>query len=100
MWPNTTSYPVKRLHTDNRGEYITWELQFFLREQRIIYETSTLYIYQQNSHAEWLNCTLLEKAQSIWLEACPPDSWWEFTIAAAAHIYNYTPVKCLKWKTS
>ena len=32
MWSNTTSHPTKRLHTDNRGEYITPELQFFLRE--------------------------------------------------------------------
>jgi len=28
------------------------ELQFFLREQRIIHEISTLYIYQQNGHAK------------------------------------------------
>jgi len=45
MWSNTTSHLVKRLYTDNGREYITLELQFFLREQEIIYETSTLYIY-------------------------------------------------------
>jgi len=50
MWSNTTSHPVKRLHTDNKGEYVTLELQFFLREQEIIYETSTSYIHQQNGH--------------------------------------------------
>ena len=32
IWSNTTSYPVKRLHTDNRGEYVISELQSFLRE--------------------------------------------------------------------
>jgi len=52
MWSNTTSFPVKRLHTDNGGEYVTLELQFFLREQRVIHKTNTLYIYQQNGHAE------------------------------------------------
>ena len=46
MWSNTTSHPVKRLHTDNGGEYVTSELQFFLREQEVIYETSTLYMHQ------------------------------------------------------
>jgi len=45
MWSNTTSHPVKRLHTDNRGEYVTLELQSFLREQKIIYEISTPYVY-------------------------------------------------------
>jgi len=36
-------------------------LQFFLREQEIIYETSTLHVHQINSYTEQLNCTLLEK---------------------------------------
>jgi len=34
------------------------------------------------------------------LEACLPDSWWEFAFATATHVYNCTPIKCLKWKTS
>ena len=45
MWSNTTSHPVKRLYTDNRGEYVTLELKSFLREQGIIYETSTSHVY-------------------------------------------------------
>ena len=32
LWSNTTSHSVKRLHTDNGGEYMTSELQSFLRE--------------------------------------------------------------------
>jgi len=32
LWSNTTSYSVKHLHTDNGGEYMTLELQSFLRE--------------------------------------------------------------------
>jgi len=62
MWSNTTSHPMKRLHTDNGGEYVTSELQFFLREQEIIYEISTPHVCQQNGCAEQLNHTLLEKA--------------------------------------
>jgi len=37
------------------------ELQSFLAEQGIIYETSTPHVHQQNGQAEQLNCTLLEK---------------------------------------
>jgi len=43
-----------------------------------------------------LNWTLLEKAQSMRLEACLPDSWWEFAFATATHVYNCTPIKRLK----
>jgi len=61
MWSNTTSHLVKILHTDNRREYLMLDLQFFLREQEIIYKTSTLHIHQQNSCAKWSNHILLEK---------------------------------------
>ena len=50
MLSNTTFYSVKRLHTDNGEEYVISELQSFLREQGIIYETSIPYIHQQNGH--------------------------------------------------
>jgi len=99
LWSNTTSHSVKRLHTDNGGEYTTSELQSFLREQEIVHETSTPYVHQQNSRAERLNQTLLEKAQSMRLEAYLPDFWWEFAFATATHVYNHTPIKRLKWKT-
>ena len=46
MWSYTTYHPIKRLYTDNTEEYIILELQFFLREQGIIYKTSALYIHQ------------------------------------------------------
>ena len=36
--------------------------------------------------------------QSMQLEACLSDSWWEFAFTTATHVYNYTPIKCLKWK--
>ena len=75
---------------------MTLELQSFLHEQGIVYETSTPHIHQQNGRAERLNWTLLEKAQSMRLEACLPNSWWEFAFATATHVYNHTPIKRLK----
>ena len=66
---------------------------------RIVHETSTPHVHQQNGRAERLNWTLLEKAQSMRLEAYLPDSWWEFAFATATHVYNCTPIKRLKWKT-
>jgi len=46
LWSNTTSHSVKCLHTDNREEYMTLELQSFLCEQGIVHETSTPHIHQ------------------------------------------------------
>ena len=52
MWLNTTFYSVKRLYTNDGGEYMMLELQYFLKEQKIIYKTSTLHVHQQNNHAK------------------------------------------------
>ena len=45
IWSNITFYPVKRLHTDNKREYVLLELQPFLRKQEVTYKTSTLHVY-------------------------------------------------------
>ena len=47
IWSNTTSYSVKMLYTDNGREYVTSELQSFLRKQGIIYKTSTPHMLWQ-----------------------------------------------------
>ena len=45
LWSNTTFHSVKCLHTDNGREYMISELQSFLREQEIVYETSTPHVH-------------------------------------------------------
>jgi hypothetical protein len=30
---------------------------------------------------------------------CLPESWWEFAIEHATHVYNRTPVRRLNWST-
>ena len=41
----------------------------------------------------------MDKAQAICLDACIPQSWWEFAVLHAIHLYNQTPVKRLGYKT-
>jgi hypothetical protein len=57
------------------------------------------HIHQQNSHMEWLNRALHEKSQAMRLQACLPDSYWEFSMTYAVHLYNWSPMQQLKWKT-
>ena len=42
---------------------------------------------------------MLEKTQSMQLEACLPDSLWKFIIVAIAYVYNHISVRYLKWRT-
>ena len=37
--------------------------------------------------------------QAMRLQACLPQSWWEFALDHATHVYNRTPIMRLTWKT-
>jgi len=54
---------------------------------------------QQNGWAEWFIHTLMDKAQVMHLHTCLPDSYWEFAVQHAVHVYNCTPKQGLNWKT-
>ena len=56
-------------------------------------------MHQQNGRAECLNRTLIEKAQALHFEACLPQSYWEFSVEFAVHVYNRTPAKHIAWRT-
>jgi hypothetical protein len=40
-----------------------------------------------------------DKADAMRHNAGIPDSWWEFALEYAVHIYNRIPLKRHKWKT-
>ena len=41
----------------------------------------------------------MEKSETMRLDASLPNSWWEFSVEHACHVYNRTPMKCLNWQT-
>ena len=41
----------------------------------------------------------MDKESAVRIEACIPQSWWEFSVENAMHCYNRTPVKHLNWHT-
>ena len=41
----------------------------------------------------------MDKESAMRIEACLPQSWWEFSVEHAMHCYNRTPVKRLNWRT-
>ena len=85
--------------SDAGGEYKSDEFITALKELGIKILQSVPYQPQQNGRAERLNRTIMEKSQALRFDACLPQSWWEFSINHAVHLYNRTPIKRLKWKT-
>ena len=41
----------------------------------------------------------MDKSEAMCHEACIPESWWEFSIAHATHVYNRTPLCRHNWGT-
>src|SRR6202161_2471636 len=41
----------------------------------------------------------MDKAQALRLDACLPQSWWEFAVLHAVHLYNRTPMRRLDYMT-
>ena len=85
--------------SDAGGEYKSNLFDRALLEKWIKIYQSAPWTPMQNGCAEQLGCTLMDKAESMWHQACIPDSWWEFVFAHTTHLYNHTLVARLKWRT-
>ncbi|EKM74358.1 hypothetical protein AGABI1DRAFT_48147, partial [Agaricus bisporus var. burnettii JB137-S8] len=84
---------VKRFRTDNGGKYVSQEMENFFKEKGIIHETTAPYAHQQNGRTERLNRTLLDKIRAMMTNAYIPESYWEFAIQTAVHVYNRMPMR-------
>jgi len=99
MMENQYNTKIKRFRSDRGGEFKSHAFESYLKEKGILHESTAPYTSQQNGRAERMNRTLREKAESMRHQAGLPDSWWEFAVETAAHVYNRTPLERTKWKT-
>jgi hypothetical protein len=90
---------LKALRSDRGGEFISELLEGYFKENGINHQTSVPHISQQNGRAERINRTLMDKAESMRHNSATPESWWEFAIETATHVYNRTPLERTKWRT-
>ena len=77
---------IKRLHSDNGGEYIA--MKAYLRQQGIEQTTSPSYSPNQNAIAERANRTIVECARSMLYHASLPRKFWAEAVVHAAKIGN------------
>jgi transposase InsO family protein len=93
---NTT---IKEWMSDAGREYKSEAFLKTLKDAGISIKQSAPHTPQQNGRAERLMCTLMDKAQSMRLNTCLPQSWWEFAVLHTTHVYNRTPLRRTKWET-
>jgi len=90
---------IKEWMSDAGGEYKSDAFIKLLKDAGITVLQSAPHTPQQNGRAECFMRTIMDKAQAMRLEACLPQSWWEFAVSHAVHCYNRTPMSCLEWRT-
>ena len=85
--------------SDGGGEYKSTAFDELLKNRGIQILQSAPYTPQQNGHAEPFMQTLSDKAECMRIDACLPESWWNFAFNHACHVYNWTPQVRLSWRT-
>jgi hypothetical protein len=99
-WAETqTSDKLRVLHSDRGGEYMAANVKDILSQRGIEHQLTMPGSPQQNGKAERFNRTIMDKAMAMLHTAGLPNGFWEYAVSTAAHIYNRTPSRTLKWRT-
>jgi hypothetical protein len=83
---------LKRLHSDQGGEFINDKLNKFLKDKGIEHTTSPAYLPEYNGVVERMNRTLNASVRSMLEEAKAPQALWGNALIYAAQIHNILPI--------
>jgi hypothetical protein len=92
------STKIKKLKTDNGGEYVNNEMTTFLETRGIIHNLSPLYAHESNSLPERMNRTIVTMVQSMPLDCADviPQALLAEAYSTAIHIKNRLPHSAFK----
>ena len=88
MVGNRFNSTIAQWMSDTGGEYKSKAFEKMLKDRGIEILQSIPYAHQQNGRAERIIRTLMEKAESMCFQSCIPQSWGEFSVEHATHVYN------------
>ena len=97
-WKNETGVKIKKLRSDNGGEYEDTTFKTFCYEHGIKMERTVLGTPQHNGVAERMNRTLTERARSIRIQSGLQKQFWAEAVNTAAYLINRGPSTPLEYK--
>ena len=86
---------MKKVRTDNGGEYVSNAFNNYLKERGTQDQRTVPYTPEQNAVAERMNRTLLEKVRSMLHHSKLPLRFWAEALATATHLRNCSPTSTL-----
>jgi hypothetical protein len=90
---------IKIVRSDNRGEYMSSNLETYFREHDIIHQTMCVDTPQENGMAKRKNQHLLEVTCSLMLDTHVPKSYWGDALLTATYLINRMPSQVLDFQT-
>lgn len=96
---NQTENKIKKIRSDNGGEFIVSTLNDFCNETGIQHQLTTSHTPQQNGRAERMNRTLREKAKCLLFHAELPKNYWTEAKNMAAYTINHSINAVIQDKT-
>lgn len=93
MLENQSGKSVKRVRTDNGGEFINNQLSSYYRQRGIKPEPTQRYSPQQNGKAERLNRVLLERVRTMLVQSGISQQYWGEAMYHANYIRNRSPYR-------
>ncbi|PKU87463.1 Retrovirus-related Pol polyprotein from transposon TNT 1-94 [Dendrobium catenatum] len=85
------NYSVRKLRSDNGGEFTNQTIQAFTRSRGITHQFTCPYTPEQNGVSERKNRHLLETARALLLDAHLPPTFWSDALLTAAFLINRLP---------
>jgi hypothetical protein len=95
----SSGYKVKKLRTDNGGEYTSTEFENYLKKDGIEHQYTIPKTPEQNGVSERMNRTLVETVRSMLADSRLPHRFWAEALSTAAYLINRSPTKTLDGKT-
>ncbi|MBW0526799.1 hypothetical protein O181_066514 [Austropuccinia psidii MF-1] len=88
QFTNIAYAEIKRVRTDNGGEFNSSFLLSFFKEKSIIHEKTIPYKHHQSGKVECTNRTLAEAERSMMIRANLPSIFWTYALQHAEWVFN------------
>lgn len=96
MIEKQTGCSIKRLRSDNGGEYVNENLKSVLARSGIVHETTIPYCPEMNGVAERMNRTLIERARSMLQDSGLGLRYWPEAVGTAIYLKNRSPTAAVR----
>ncbi|KAK9182889.1 hypothetical protein WN944_026037 [Citrus x changshan-huyou] len=90
---------IKSFRTDNGTEYTSGLFSKYLRNHRILHETSCVGTPQQNGMAERKNRHILETARALMFQMNVPKNYWSHGVLTTIYLINRLSSQVLEFKS-